>query len=497
MSDDDTIAYLLPAEGKGRENALAAICMSHNAAFFVPGRSQNNLQPEPREAYSRSAREATEQPEEDDAQSDEPRLRFTFSNPPKTREGLVAGYSSAADILLPFKGVSWHHFALTFDAQNRLVVRDLNSTMGTRVVYDDQDGAPGRGMDWSACPPPLAKAKVPVVKVLESLQFRLIEPHRDTRSKAYLDNVARFREGTGATEDLFQDIKLLSRVPTELPTPTEKARQFAPGTVYWKKELGRGAFGTVYYIWDATTRDEFALKEPRSDKSFNEEVWRKEAEILKGISHVSDEDFIAQRSVLLFSDRSVTLTTLCEQKHIVALKHTCFLAGKPKLYFEYVSGGSLDTYLSKTTSFHNKQIAVQLFSVLSYLHGLPLAHRDIKLENVLVQSWDCNGVYVKLADFGLSKQSSAMETYCGTRLYAAPEIYGLRENPKYDPLVDIWSVGVLLVWLECRRLPKYKDGYQTSGTAWAEALVRFVHANLRRHGDRSLVSFVIEDMLVI
>ena len=193
----------------------------------------------------------------------------------------------------------------------------------------------------------------------------------------------------------------------------------------------------------------------------------------------------------------VVLTIHPTQDHIVKLKHASFDDG-PQLYFEYVPKKSLDTYLSVTTSFHNRQISIQLLSGLKYLHTLevPVTHRDIKPENVLVQDWSDKGVHVKFADFGLSKQAELLKSYCGTLLYAAPEVYCLLDKPKYSSLVDIWSVGVLLVMLECGRLATYEDHYRTSGTAWAEALVRFVRAHLRHHGTNRLLSFVLEDMLV-
>jgi len=45
-----------------------------------------------------------------------------------------------------------------------------------------------------------------------------------------------------------------------------------------------------------------------------------------------------------------------------------------------------------------------------------------------------------------------------------------KDASKYDPLVDTWSLSVLLVKLECHRLPKYFKHYTTSGTAWGEAI---------------------------
>ena len=190
------------------------------------------------------------------------------------------------------------------------------------------------------------------------------------------------------------------------------------------------------------------------------------------------------------------------QDHIVPLKYADFNPG-PRLYFEYVSGGSLESY-SSTTVFQTRQVTIQLLGAFAYLHGKqpPIAHRDIKPENVLVKHWSKDNVHVKLADFGLSKRSNDLRTFCGTLLYAAPEIYcaglvGKRHWKKYEPLVDNWSLSVLLVNLECHQLPEYSRYYSRSETAWAKELVKFVSEKLEHDETNRLLSFLLEDILVV
>ncbi len=289
MYDPNVIAYLFPPEGQGRDGALEAIKMPANRFRFLPPRQRNDfIDPAP-DTQSRFVREATEQPEEIDDLEGLPCLVLRFSDRPKSRLGLVAGRHPPADLMMPkIKGVSGFHFALTFDEQKELVVKDLDSLVGTRVIYDGEEGQRGHGVAWSARGPGLVKGKVPVLKVVGGLQFRLVVPDHDNTSPIYLDNVAQFLEGAAAAEDLFTDVKIISRTRTELPTPGEAHTPTAQksGRIYWKRELGRGAFAVVTYVWDVTSRAVYALKEPLPQAK-EEGDWEREAQVMKGISHVS------------------------------------------------------------------------------------------------------------------------------------------------------------------------------------------------------------------
>ncbi len=79
-----------------------------------------------------------------------------------------------------------------------------------------------------------------------------------------------------------------------------------------------------------------------------------------------------------------------------------------------------------------------------YLHSQGIAHRDIKLENVLLDA-DLN---IKLIDFGFSTQQTSpkkAKLFCGTPSYMAPEIVSRIEY--LGQPADIWAAGVLLFCL--------------------------------------------------
>ena len=77
---------------------------------------------------------------------------------------------------------------------------------------------------------------------------------------------------------------------------------------------------------------------------------------------------------------------------------------------------------------------------IGYLHSKGIAHRDLKLENILV---DQNG-YLKVIDYGLAKMLKDNEmaaTFCGTPEYLAPEMI---TNEGHGKAVDWWALGILI-----------------------------------------------------
>lgn len=81
-----------------------------------------------------------------------------------------------------------------------------------------------------------------------------------------------------------------------------------------------------------------------------------------------------------------------------------------------------------------------MIEALDYMHGLRCVHRDLKLENILVD----DNLDLKIADFGFAcyKSIDNLKSYRGTMTYMAPEI---KEGKVYNGTqVDLFSVGVIL-----------------------------------------------------
>ena len=95
---------------------------------------------------------------------------------------------------------------------------------------------------------------------------------------------------------------------------------------------------------------------------------------------------------------------------------------------EFVPCGDLLIYIDSgnvMAEYMCQSIAQQICSAIEYMHREGVTHRDIKPDNILVETRD--PIVVKLSDFGLSKRvengEELLKTFCGTLLYCAPEVY--------------------------------------------------------------------------
>ena len=102
-----------------------------------------------------------------------------------------------------------------------------------------------------------------------------------------------------------------------------------------------------------------------------------------------------------------------------------------------------------------RKIFSQLVGAVTYVHNKSCVHRDLKLENILLDK-DEN---VKLCDFGFTREyegrSNYLQTFCGTVCYAAPEM--LKGEKYAGEKVDVWSLGVILYALLTGELPFDED----------------------------------------
>ena len=125
------------------------------------------------------------------------------------------------------------------------------------------------------------------------------------------------------------------------------------------------------------------------------------------------------------------------------------------LIMEIVKGRSLHSYLKsksgrKLPPAEVKRLFRQIISGIAYCHERNITHRDIKLENLLLDEFN----NIKIIDFGFStcvSQGQKLKIFCGTPSYMCPEIVQKREYE--GPPADMWSLGVLLYAMLCGCFP--------------------------------------------
>jgi serine/threonine protein kinase len=154
-------------------------------------------------------------------------------------------------------------------------------------------------------------------------------------------------------------------------------------------------------------------------------------------------------------------------KHIISLYDFFYLeeGSVAVMVMEHAIHGSLYDYMqdklavdlsskAMTSETYEKTELIPLFSDicmgLRYMHGLKIAHRDIKAENILITFCNSkNRIVAKIADLEMACNVSSNGTIdsVGNTLYAAPELLGVffeEERVVHPILTDRWAVGVLL-----------------------------------------------------
>ncbi|CAM1321679.1 PRKAA1 (predicted) [Pycnogonum litorale] len=166
---------------------------------------------------------------------------------------------------------------------------------------------------------------------------------------------------------------------------------------------------------------------------------------------IADSNFIG----LVLSE--IRILKLLHHPHIMQLYRAMTTPNYIIMLTEYASGGDLICYMDnhgKLEEPEARRLFQQLMSAVDYCHRHMVVHRDLKLDNLLLDK-DLN---LKIADFGFSHKvidGELLNYVCGTSFYMAPEIIS---NELYDGyMVDIWSSGIILYAVLCGELPFYDE----------------------------------------
>ncbi|WVQ84983.1 hypothetical protein IAT38_007147 [Cryptococcus sp. DSM 104549] len=139
--------------------------------------------------------------------------------------------------------------------------------------------------------------------------------------------------------------------------------------------------------------------------------------------------------------------------HIVHLHEILATETHIWLVTELCSGGELFDYLverGRMLEGEARRLFGELTVAVGTMHRQGVVHRDLKLENVLLDG----ELRIKLGDLGFAREwqkGRLMDTFCGTTGYASPEMLACRKYLGVE--TDIWSLGIILYILLCGGLP--------------------------------------------
>ena len=201
------------------------------------------------------------------------------------------------------------------------------------------------------------------------------------------------------------------------------------------KIIGKGAYAVVKLCKNKVTQEKFAMK-IYEKKKLKDHVIKycisKEIEILKKLNHPN----IVKLYDVIYTDKYILLIQ------------------------ELVNGISLrnfyDSEIRNQENISDRKLQIlnsilnQILSAFDHIHKKGIAHRDIKLENILMTKNN----EIKIIDFGfgmINQRNNLQKFFCGTPNYMAPEI--VLKKDYNGQKVDIWSLGVLIYKLFCADFP--------------------------------------------
>lgn len=258
----------------------------------------------------------------------------------------------------------------------------------------------------------------------------------------------------------------------EAPRSTPRSRQEFPASAAGSGRRKESKFGS-YFLGQTLGEGEFGKVKLG---------WKKDGSVQVAIKLIRRESLGTNPSRLPKIHREISILETLQHPNIVKLHEMVETRDFIGIILEYASGGELFDYILNHRYLKDhmaRKLFAQLVSGVGYLHKKGIVHRDLKLENLLLDrnrniiitdfgfanTFNADDELGSEIEYGLTdrnfvkkmdldrqidgfRRGDLMATSCGSPCYAAPELV-VTDSLYTGRKVDVWSCGVILVSLKC------------------------------------------------
>ena len=306
--------------------------------------------------------------------------------------------------------------------------RQLTKSGGLGRMKSIREVAQRRNVDGIQRAPSIARPGPAVEPVAQASGLQ-----RRKSTKLWGANIVQIKPKPGAR------LSTLDPIPQEDVPSQDTPKRNTTFKILRGQLIGKGTYGRVYLGMNATTGDFLAVKLV--------EVNQKAAG--------QDKDRIKEMVAAL--DIEIETMKDLEHPNIVQYLGCDRREFSISIYLEYISGGSVGSCLRKHGKFEEsvvRSLTRQVLEGLAYLHQEGILHRDLKADNILL---DTDGT-CKITDFGISKRSDNIygndvtNSMQGSVFWMAPEVVR-SQGLGYSAKIDIWSLGCVVLEMFAGKRP--------------------------------------------